>query len=440
MPIPEVFDVNNAENTMSYAPSRSSDASILRLQLRYPDIDFENCLLSICHYLRTHGTQDLLDKFRVAERALFPEFGAASHREGLKVASYFWMATVDDDPEVFSKVFGREPRGNEMEEYIAQRQENFVEALYQTQRFNNFITQLGNNGINVFVDNGAEVDMIVCSRGVRNKFNELFVNYHPDVILIQSVPELIADLLKGFVADYVVNKLPLSRRITIQQLVAADNEVVNLPLLLNSVARNNIKNSIISALGGRYSESLGLVKEQHESDIVRNLTDEYLEYLNFVKNEQRVPTVEGVQDLINDANNRLATALAAQVPRALFTPAFNYVHSIELLHSNLPRPTNRACAWWSATMTIDANLEVVHTDPVPLPSSFQVPTYQPLVWSSVFSSAATIAPAPVVPPPPKPISSNPTAAEIAQALQPSPHLTPVQAHVARDNRLRARRI
>jgi hypothetical protein len=421
------FNFNNRENTMAAAPSRSCEASIKRLRLRYRNIDFEDCLISISHYLNANAVQgDIFNKFNVAQRALFPEFGAAGTSLTMEYAAYFWMAAVDPAPAIVALAT------------IEDRQNNFVHALYECQRGNNFIVEDVVNPnvadrvlhptIPMYVDNKSETDLIVCSTGTANKLNELFVNCHPDVQLIASVPETIADLLKGFIADYCCNTiLPVARRVSLAELAAGD---VDLTAMLDDAAKHTIKQNIITALGGKYADNyLGLVEVQHEEDIARNLTNEYLEYLSFVSGDQLVATVDGIQTLIDVAKRMLRAVRALVAPMGYVKPEFNYSQLSNVMRHVLPRPTNSASAWWQDTRTVNEDRSITRT------AAMRLPSFTPLVFN--YPTFEISSP----PPPPPPVAQTVfTPAEVHAALQPQPNLTSVQAEVVRGNRLRGRNI
>lgn len=200
-------DRGNDENTMNSAVHRTATYSYNRLIRRYKDrIDYEHVLIEIRSYLKANGTQEHTDHYRAAERA-FRRYGSVGSAEyTLTLVLFYWMAVNDNSPGIQSSV--------------EDRKKLFVDALYECQRGNNLVDGASRNAAEFnAVDDGDRVDRVICSNGVRNKFAQQFTGFHPDVFVLADINERSFDLIKGFVAELLLQKYRVFEAITSEHIL-----------------------------------------------------------------------------------------------------------------------------------------------------------------------------------------------------------------------------
>lgn len=357
MPIPQptgtTFATNYNENTMGAAPVRTSRASLKRLKYRYRNVNLETKTRELCAFLRANGDMSShLDKYRVAERALYPNFGAAGKRHfvdshgnitpsSLETAIYYWIAACDESREVTAISSSTD------------RKQNFLRALYESQRGNN---NGGSREVNTnvvdYVDNGSMHDSNICSTGTINKLCELFVGSHPDIELIAELNSRMLYLIKGFLAQHL-----LEFGCTIEDLAAGTADFD----LLEPRDIQNIRDKVIYCLGGLYTDShnLGLVGTPELRYITESTTPDNIQYIDFsierATNDHAAVTVADVNKLIVDANEQLRRSQVLTLS-ATNTPLreFPYDSISRIIKSSLPEPSNGIQAVWENNLGLAA--------------------------------------------------------------------------------------
>jgi hypothetical protein len=323
-----------SENTMRTATIRSGVLSIERLRKRYRQIDFAKNAAEICEYLRARGTQDLFDRYRVAERAIYPGFGAVglNRDNNLRTALYYWEAAKDTSSDMLSSV--------------ADRQDSFVRALYESQRGNNAKDSedhAANSGRINFEDNRNPTDNTICMFGVTNKFAECFVALHPDITLLVEIKSTIYDLVRGFIAEYLYSQ-GKDFNFLKDPMLALENKDI-----LPATAIAQIKNKVIEIFGQATDSYEGFLTFA-ELKYLNDLLGEYLESVSFVSciNPLEPDNPAVVDKLINDAKYMLSEARANRVStrRILADSDRSAVQNFDLdlitavIQSLLPQPDN----------------------------------------------------------------------------------------------------
>lgn len=343
--MPIAFSAGNNENTMDTAAGREADNSFRRLRRRYPNIDFAQCYGEICFYLRHNGDQnDFFDWHVVAQRAIFPGFGAVglNRVRNPEMVAYYWMAANEENQDEDNPIFGTS---------TTERRQKFVQALYECQRGNNAVdpdnidmTHNNSSAIN-FEDNLSLNDAIICGRGVINKFAELFNGIHPDVRLSIDINLQIFDLVRGFIAEYCY-----SRNITYQQLVSG---TLSFNTTLDADVKNTIKNKVIEILGDASVSVNGLMQDIDLRYLEETL-GVYLEYLAFNSVRNTTMTSQEVDECILSARMNLAEARALRADRTTRgleniattpDPVFDFDAISAIILGELTQPTNTAGFW-----------------------------------------------------------------------------------------------
>lgn len=362
----QVFAYDN-ESTIKYEPSRSSDASVARIKRRYKSINFAKCVSEMCDYLKSRGAHDdMFDKHRVAERALYPNFGAVGLKEyNLEVACFFWMLANDSQPVtkghkrstnyiwgLFFSNAGVESDGiDQIQEDLVPvetKLENFVHALYECQREKNILPVAGVLPVK-FIDDKSTTDKICCVSGVINKFCEVFFKFDKDIDVIKDLPVLIFDLVRGFIAEYCHSTKGLS-------LESLTHVALDLCPLVSTAARDDIKAKVIKCLGGRYEDASGkgLVGKRQEECLDYVLSDVGL--TDFILIESVAGnTQEKLQALIYQATEYMRKAEASQ---ATFLEYAGIIERLdfELLQTiileKLPAPSNKIYKDWESAALV----------------------------------------------------------------------------------------
>lgn len=338
-PVTEAFikdgKVAHHENTMRTSSLRSGQVSLQRLEYRYHNADLKAAAHSLCNYLRLRGDRNnLFDRYRCAERALYPDFGAVGLRdEALKAVLYYWVAANDNKKTISSS--------------IADRRECIVRALYESQRGNNMYDPngCGNSAAINFIDDFNECDNTICLKGVINKFAEVLYAMHPDVVLVEDLNVAIYDLIRGLIAKYLYAAGRNYNNLIDPNLNLSDKNI------LPATQIEKIKSSVIEIFGiAEDSEYIGLLTETEIRYINEMFNDDALQNLTFVKSS--MPPVSLSEDciaaLIRDADFRMQEVSQRQMSKspASTTRAtdakFDAAEIKKTLKSVLPIPSNKA--------------------------------------------------------------------------------------------------
>ena len=357
--LPQVtYNPNDSETANEAIPDRTATASVYRLKYRYSNIDFGQCFLEICIYLKhlvaTTSNVAQRKKYEAAQRSLYPDIGAIGSNRfnpicsipNLELAAYYWMAANDESTDIPSSVM--------------ERRASFVRALYESERGNNNAGNYANRNsarIN-FQDNGLDPDDTVCARGVTVDFAVAFVGLHPDVDVVTDLQPRIFDLLKGFVAKHC---LAIGK--TWQDFRPSQN--LKYQDLVSEATRQEIKLNIEKILGVFGASYPGLMAGAERNYLNRCLT--LIEELEFTDPKNPRPDLRDparrmsndeeyqnyVQKLITEAEGALATAKTTAVPtiNGLFfsrgtrqtnlqIPRFNFSSVAIILRAELPKFTN----------------------------------------------------------------------------------------------------
>jgi hypothetical protein len=351
--IPVDYVPSASENTMRSGTIRSGYMSLARLRQRYKMLDFADCARNLCLYLRARGDQNnFLDKYRVAERALYPNFGAVglNRDDNLSAVLYYWMAANDPSSDIPASV--------------ADRCESIVRALYESQRGNNALDSEDhtvNSGVINFADNGEKCDNTICKWGVINKFAECFVAMHPDVVLVTSLKDSILDLVRGFIAEYLYAQ-GKSFDFLKSPTLALDDEAV-LPVTV----KTTIKAKIIEIFGRAGDTYEGMLTST-ELTYLNEVLGMYLESLDYATCKDAA----AIKELIDDAHTQLRGARFARLMRhgrvaALLTDPhvgtdFDFELIAGVIASIVPQPSNSSYVhgdFGFRTLTFNADTQQV---------------------------------------------------------------------------------
>ncbi len=388
------FNTNSNENTMDQGVMNSSHLCITRLKRRYSNIDFAACITELCYFLRRHGNQnDKFDQFRVAERALYPAFGAVGMNRVniLEDVLYYWMAANDDSREIVSS-----PDDRRM---------CFVRALYESQRGNNALEN-GRGHVNSarinFVDDRNPIDNTICHWGVGNKFAEVFVGMHPDILLIIELGTRIHELLKGFVAEHC-----FSIGVTHAELISGN---VDFDVIFTNQIKDAIRAKVertlgILSLNGDGLMSPGDVNFLNGSlSVIGDLEFTVVQRVGAIP--QNMSELE-VTNLIAEANAQLAQADAARAARSARAAvaqsrthrSFDYAQISAIIRDIIPAPTNQSHVFGDAFFedrTINPNRQPVLQQRTMLPTfmtgAYAYPFHRPTPTQQELTAAMQVQP------------------------------------------------
>lgn len=210
-PLSNVYDPLDNENTMNRSIQNSGVRSRNALAARYRDVDFEQAMSEMCHYIkhRIPRNADRNHRYAVASRAFSPSSNIyANGLDDLATVVYYWYAAHDQSITMST---------------VETRCEAFITALHECIR--NIAYSYTHNStldyLNSFFTGSTLIsDHPICSIGVINKFAETFGGLHPDASTLDSFSK-IKELAQGFVAEYL-----LRNNVTHERMVSQDFEAV----------------------------------------------------------------------------------------------------------------------------------------------------------------------------------------------------------------------
>ena len=299
------------ENTMVTCLHRTAKASLERLKTRYADIDFEQCLIEACMYIRSKGNQNnILDDYRICERALYPDTGAVGSRaKTLEAFLYYWRASNDESQDI--------PADTET------RKLALIRALKECQRGNN----LNSANINPN-DDGRSNDAIICTQGTFNKIAETFVGLHPCVDIIVNVNDRIYQTILGFLSEAYYS-IPDETRQSPQHFLEH----------ISKSDLNSIKRKTIRSLGGKHSfiNPNGLVGSSEDRYIKQSLKNIIYFTIPDKKNASKL-IAEANLLLDRESSNHSGLSVLRQSSRIINNTTFNYRELSRVLTARLPAP------------------------------------------------------------------------------------------------------
>lgn len=324
-------EVLRNDNSMKSGTVRSAYMCINRLKRRYGAIDYEHCTRELCYFLRNVAKTktDPFDRYRVAERAMYPRFGAVglNRDNNLQTALYYWMAANDTSQDMISSA--------------EDRRDCYVRALYECQRGNNALDSEDhsrNSGRINYIDNRIQTDCTICQWGVNNKFAEVFVGMFPDIQIIDDLQGRILDLITAYIAEH----LKLQGK-TFVEISSGD---LYLPKLIGEPARQTIENTVIEIFG-KASDSIEGFLTNTELTFLSSSLGVNLEYipLNLITSEsQMIEMIADAHQQLREARElrALRRSSTATASATIFDSGFDLSDLEKIIKDIIPEPTNQA--------------------------------------------------------------------------------------------------
>ncbi len=262
----EVFmpedDWNEPENITDERLRHSAAFFLTRIKHRYATINYEEVAKQICEYLSDRSDESKV----VAIRAMSPILGGIGTNRGmvLRDALLCWAAATD--PNLL-------PQTEAKERELENRRKAWLRVATETQRDGNFFTtedvvdgEKPNTTQEFWAgDDGENVDQVACDEGIKNKFNFVFKEFHPDARVDYDLD--LYKLVRGFILHYIF----LSHNLNLVLDVNCE-----LTKLLTNEAIASIKQDLVKMFSV-YGEC---VLSKHELASVDSMFDENV--INFI--------------------------------------------------------------------------------------------------------------------------------------------------------------